>query len=84
MNSSRENGVTIECWGGPDDGLVQWVPSYRFAVLRFRTGAPIERMFSCPNCPATIGALGIYKPRVRKGKIVLAWTSLSADAVSQR
>jgi hypothetical protein len=84
MNFKREHGITIECWGGPDDGLVQWVPSYRFAVLRFREGEPIERMFSCPSCPAPIGALGIYKPVVRQGKCVLAWTSLLTGAVNLR
>lgn len=79
MNSNREHGITIECWGGPDDGLFQWVPSCRFAVLRFRAGATIERIFTCPSCPAPGGAMGLYRPTVRCGRIVLAWTSLQTS-----
>ena len=83
MNSKREHGISIECWGGPDDGLLQWVPNYRIAVLRFGAGALVERTFSCPSCPAPTGAVGIYKPMMRNGQFVLAWTALGAGIVKR-
>lgn len=79
MNSLSQYGTLVECWGGPDDGLLQWVPCYQLAVARFRDGSKVERLFACPHCRAPATAVGVYRPTRRGGRIVLAWNAISAQ-----
>jgi hypothetical protein len=67
-------GFELECWGGPDDGRLQWLPGEGSAVWVYPPDAPDPRLFGAADGPPRQGALGRYRvARAGRGHPYLRW-----------
>jgi hypothetical protein len=70
-------GFELECWGGPDDGRIQWLPAEGTAVWVYPPSAPHQRLFGAADHAPRAGATGSYRlVQSRRGTVHLKWAFL--------